>query len=258
VHDHHHQQIRVHFLDRPLLDTPPPHRQLITITPLPACTAANTLTFSFLWQPLSLKSTSWHPVDAYLTVRDKKPQPARTANKSSFHCCSMPPRSTARSSPTVAQRPLRCIAAASFSLLPTATCSSVSVAAAVELSTLPPPIPPGIQPLEVCDEQRIISATITSMTSRRGPEKSICPSEVARFLFPVNWRLHMEMVRNVAWTLAGEGKLVVTQVWERFCFKFCFLWLIIVIASHFVATMQRGHEVAPGARGAIRLRMAKC
>jgi hypothetical protein len=57
-----------------------------------------------------------------------------------------------------------------------------------------------------------IAASIMSFIARRGPEKSICPSEVARALFPSDWRLHMQAVRDTAWALAAERKLLVTQV----------------------------------------------
>jgi hypothetical protein len=54
-----------------------------------------------------------------------------------------------------------------------------------------------------------------SLVHRRGPDKSICPSEVARSLFPGDWRRQMQAVRDVAWALVAERKLVVTQVRRR-------------------------------------------
>ena len=66
-------------------------------------------------------------------------------------------------------------------------------------------------PSAASDHQRI-NASIMSLIKRRGPTKSICPSEVARALFPSSWRLHMQAVRQQAWALAAEGRLVVTQV----------------------------------------------
>ena len=45
----------------------------------------------------------------------------------------------------------------------------------------------------------------------RGPDKTICPSEVARALGSENWRLLMEQVRTVGLELHDEGKIAVTQ-----------------------------------------------
>ncbi len=56
-----------------------------------------------------------------------------------------------------------------------------------------------------------ISETILSATSNRGPDKSICPSEIARMLYPSNWREHMKDVVDVAIELQNQGKVVITQ-----------------------------------------------
>ena len=48
----------------------------------------------------------------------------------------------------------------------------------------------------------------------RGPGKTICPSEVARKLFPEDWRNQMEGVRTEARKLVKEGKLLITQKGE--------------------------------------------
>jgi hypothetical protein len=56
-----------------------------------------------------------------------------------------------------------------------------------------------------------ISATILSTATHRGPEKSTCPSEVARMLFPDDWRKHMKDVVDVAIDLHNQGKVVITQ-----------------------------------------------
>lgn len=50
-----------------------------------------------------------------------------------------------------------------------------------------------------------IRAEILRQTAERGPEKSICPSEVARALAPEDWRRHMTAVRGVAAVLSAEG-----------------------------------------------------
>jgi len=46
---------------------------------------------------------------------------------------------------------------------------------------------------------------------RRGPGKSLCPSEVARALAPQDWRAQMEPVRKAARELARAGRIRVTQ-----------------------------------------------
>ena len=56
-----------------------------------------------------------------------------------------------------------------------------------------------------------ISDTILEMLLTRGEGKTICPSEVARKLFPEDWRDQMEVVRIEAKKLVKEGKLVITQ-----------------------------------------------
>jgi hypothetical protein len=56
-----------------------------------------------------------------------------------------------------------------------------------------------------------ISATILVVASNRGPQKSTCPSEIARMLFPDDWRKHMKDVVDVAIDLHNQGKVVITQ-----------------------------------------------
>jgi len=56
-----------------------------------------------------------------------------------------------------------------------------------------------------------ISETILSMADERGPEKSTCPSEVARMLFPDDWRNHMKEVVDEAIELHNQAKVVITQ-----------------------------------------------
>jgi len=50
-----------------------------------------------------------------------------------------------------------------------------------------------------------------SVATERGPEKSTCPSEIARMLFPDDWRKHMTSVVDVAIDLQKQGKVVITQ-----------------------------------------------
>ena len=56
-----------------------------------------------------------------------------------------------------------------------------------------------------------ISKTILSTAIQRGPEKSTCPSEIARMLFPDDWRNHMKNVVDVAIDLHHQGKVMITQ-----------------------------------------------
>ncbi len=56
-----------------------------------------------------------------------------------------------------------------------------------------------------------IANLILEMLLRRDPGKTICPSEVARSLYPENWREEMEHVREVSRALVREGKIVITQ-----------------------------------------------
>jgi hypothetical protein len=56
-----------------------------------------------------------------------------------------------------------------------------------------------------------ISQTILAKAIQRGPEKSTRPSEIARELFPEDWRKHMHEVRNAAIELHEAGKVTITQ-----------------------------------------------
>jgi hypothetical protein len=56
-----------------------------------------------------------------------------------------------------------------------------------------------------------ISDAILSIAAQRGPEKSTCPSEIARMLFPDDWRKHMKDVLDVAIGLHIQGKVLITQ-----------------------------------------------
>ncbi|MEM8981885.1 MAG: DUF3253 domain-containing protein [Pseudomonadota bacterium] len=55
-----------------------------------------------------------------------------------------------------------------------------------------------------------VAATILALCERRGPAKSVCPSEVARALSD-EWRMLMPMVREIAADLAARGEILVTQ-----------------------------------------------
>jgi len=56
-----------------------------------------------------------------------------------------------------------------------------------------------------------IKNKILLMAKERGREKSTCPSEVARSLFPDNWREHMDEIVDMAITLHKQGKVMITQ-----------------------------------------------
>jgi len=61
------------------------------------------------------------------------------------------------------------------------------------------------------DYDQRIRSTILNLCKKRGPEKTICPSEVARNLFPSDWRRHMDEVRREARTLAARGDILITR-----------------------------------------------
>ena len=81
-------------------------------------------------------------------------------------------------------------------------------------------------------DHEAIAAEILRQTTERGPDKSICPSEVARALAPEDdaWRRLMGAVRATAIRLAREGQ---------------------------VEVLRKGKPVDPAAeiRGVIRLRI---
>ncbi len=60
-------------------------------------------------------------------------------------------------------------------------------------------------------EHKDILTTILTVATQRGTEKSTCPSEIARMLFPEDWREHMKDVVDVAIDLHHQGKVAITQ-----------------------------------------------
>ncbi len=62
-------------------------------------------------------------------------------------------------------------------------------------------------------EDRIV-ASVLAMAEERGTEKTFCPSEIARELFPDDWRTHMNDVVAVAISLQKQGKVLITQKGE--------------------------------------------
>lgn len=59
-----------------------------------------------------------------------------------------------------------------------------------------------------------ISEAILFTTQERGKNKSICPSEIARKLYPANWRAHMGDVVDVAIQLHQRGLVEIMQKGE--------------------------------------------
>ncbi len=69
-------------------------------------------------------------------------------------------------------------------------------------STPMPPIPP---------EQARLRAVILELLGRRGPGKTICPSDAARALAGNDFRPLMDTARAAAAELVADGEIEVTQ-----------------------------------------------
>ena len=54
-------------------------------------------------------------------------------------------------------------------------------------------------------------SVLLDLVRRRGPEKTVCPSEAARALAPDDWRDLMEGVRQEAYRMADDGLVDITQ-----------------------------------------------
>ena len=61
--------------------------------------------------------------------------------------------------------------------------------------------------------KRITAAIIALLNHRDG--KSICPSDAARVVGGNNWRNRLDLVRDVAWAMETEGKVIITQKGSR-------------------------------------------
>jgi len=61
------------------------------------------------------------------------------------------------------------------------------------------------------DDAREIERALIGLLARRDAASSVCPSEVARALWPAAWREHLDDVRAVARVLAAQGRLRITQ-----------------------------------------------
>ena len=56
-----------------------------------------------------------------------------------------------------------------------------------------------------------VACAIDALLAERDADASICPSEVARRLWPDHWRAHMTTVREVATAQMQAGLLLITQ-----------------------------------------------
>ena len=56
-----------------------------------------------------------------------------------------------------------------------------------------------------------IAQVIRELTAKRGPDKTICPSEAARALHPDSWRELMPRIRETAIKLVESGAIEITQ-----------------------------------------------
>jgi hypothetical protein len=61
------------------------------------------------------------------------------------------------------------------------------------------------------DTDHPLESAILELLARRGPGKTICPSDAARLLDPDGWRELMEPAREAARRLVEEGRIVITQ-----------------------------------------------
>jgi hypothetical protein len=61
------------------------------------------------------------------------------------------------------------------------------------------------------DRERALENAITELLDARGDGKTICPSEVARWVDPEDWRPLMDPARRVAARLVEAGELEMTQ-----------------------------------------------
>ncbi|WP_025144255.1 DUF3253 domain-containing protein [Pedobacter jeongneungensis] len=61
------------------------------------------------------------------------------------------------------------------------------------------------------DLQPNIKAAILKEAALRGPEKSTCPSEIARKLFPGHWRAQVAIIREGAIAHQKQGLGLITQ-----------------------------------------------
>lgn len=63
-------------------------------------------------------------------------------------------------------------------------------------------------------ERQRLRAILLALVAHRAPDRTICPSDVARARGEEGWRGRMEQVRDLARVLARDGEVVVTQKGE--------------------------------------------
>lgn len=56
-----------------------------------------------------------------------------------------------------------------------------------------------------------ITTVMLQIAAERGPEKSLCPTDVARAVSAEDWRLLLGAVRKVAADLARQGKIEILR-----------------------------------------------
>jgi hypothetical protein len=64
---------------------------------------------------------------------------------------------------------------------------------------------------DLTEIDRNLESAILELLARRGPGKTICPSDVARLHNPDDWQQLMEPARAAARRLVAEGRIVITQ-----------------------------------------------
>ncbi len=60
-------------------------------------------------------------------------------------------------------------------------------------------------------QRTALEAAILAQATAAGPEKSICPSEVARAMAPEDWRPLMTATRRAALRLHAEGRIAILR-----------------------------------------------
>ena len=69
------------------------------------------------------------------------------------------------------------------------------------------------EPTEAGERERLESILL-ALAGHRGPDRTICPSDVARARGGDGWRARMDPVRDIARDLARAGMVVITQKGE--------------------------------------------
>lgn len=60
-------------------------------------------------------------------------------------------------------------------------------------------------------QDHALEASIIRLLAKRAQHASICPSEAAREVFPMDWASHMEAARQAARRLTAVGQIEITQ-----------------------------------------------